>query len=405
MNTQPVIAVFGVWDGPHGGNRTSTQVLVRALQQLDYHVVGVGPARQRPVGEEIVDTIPVYFMSALPWGVYGESWHARGGVSRFLRAQGASAAWAVNGRYGVTVPRAMPLAIWEPTTRSDEQSAVQRAQREAGLAQTKGQVLHRISYPLDQFLERNVVRRAQRVCAMSEYTGERLLKEGLLERDRLRILWHPPATAFEGATREGGDAQRDRDMIFVGRGYDPRKGLHRLVVALREQEVIGAAPTITLVGAGTEGAAREMRRNGLDATSFKAESDIQLVDVMRRHRFLVMPSVQEGFGIVAAEALHLGVPVIATRCGGPEGFLGMSGAGFLCESSLAGLRHGIAEALGTFAEQELRMRLVATDFARRHLGWRRFVENVAEVTAALYVPAHDLRQPQAALPSGAAKPS
>jgi glycosyltransferase involved in cell wall biosynthesis len=36
---------------------------------------------------------------------------------------------------------------------------------------------------------------------------------------------------------------------------------------------------------------------------------------------LLHPSERETFGIVLAEAMALGLPVIATRCGGPESFV------------------------------------------------------------------------------------
>ena len=48
---------------------------------------------------------------------------------------------------------------------------------------------------------------------------------------------------------------------------------------------------------------------------------------LRDAALFVLPSLQEGFGVVAAEALAAGVPVVATPSGGPEELLRASGGG------------------------------------------------------------------------------
>ena len=44
----------------------------------------------------------------------------------------------------------------------------------------------------------------------------------------------------------------------------------------------------------------------------------QVVDHYRTNDFLVLPSRQEAFGMVAAEAMSYGLPVVVTSSGGPE---------------------------------------------------------------------------------------
>ena len=66
--------------------------------------------------------------------------------------------------------------------------------------------------------------------------------------------------------------------------------------------------------------------------------------------FFVLPSLFETFGLVAAKALALGNPFIATRCGGPEDIV-KNEDGILVE---AGNIEGMAKALGDIVAQRTR---------------------------------------------------
>lgn len=47
----------------------------------------------------------------------------------------------------------------------------------------------------------------------------------------------------------------------------------------------------------------------------------EVAKILRESHFLILPSLEESFGIVLIEAMACGKPVIATRCGGPESFV------------------------------------------------------------------------------------
>jgi glycosyltransferase involved in cell wall biosynthesis len=67
---------------------------------------------------------------------------------------------------------------------------------------------------------------------------------------------------------------------------------------------------------------------GVDALGTVAS----VADALREASLFVLPSWQEGFGIVAAEALACGVPVVTTPSGGPEALVRDSGGGVVLGS-------------------------------------------------------------------------
>lgn len=72
-------------------------------------------------------------------------------------------------------------------------------------------------------------------------------------------------------------------------------------------------------------------------------------DVMRASDLFVLPSLGETFGIVLGEAMACGVPVIATRCGGPE-WVVAADTGLLVPPADAG---ALADAIARFMRGEV----------------------------------------------------
>jgi glycosyltransferase involved in cell wall biosynthesis len=78
--------------------------------------------------------------------------------------------------------------------------------------------------------------------------------------------------------------------------------------------------TYHVIGQGPEREALEIRalRAGVDVIFYGGLSHDLAMQHLSNADMLLHPSSYETFGIVLAEAMAVGLPVIATRCGGPE---------------------------------------------------------------------------------------
>ncbi|WP_245179418.1 glycosyltransferase family 4 protein [Streptomyces montanisoli] len=114
---------------------------------------------------------------------------------------------------------------------------------------------------------------------------------------------------------------RLRRWLFLG-GLIPRKGVDWLLEAFAQCHAEDPELTLTLVGEGElrgrlTGRARELGLgNAVEFTG--AVPPPRALELMREHDLLVHPSRYETFGMTVVEAVAAGLPVLVTRCGGPE---------------------------------------------------------------------------------------
>ncbi|MBI2505763.1 MAG: glycosyltransferase family 4 protein [Candidatus Latescibacteria bacterium] len=192
---------------------------------------------------------------------------------------------------------------------------------------------------------------AQAVIAVSQELGR--LAEGLGAR-RLRVIPNGvDCQLFKPGTRSPGAG--GWRLLYVGR-FDVAKGLGVLLEALARLRQHRRDLSLKLVGGnaatGTEAPFRaQVARLGLgECVEFAAEVPWQEVPRhMGEADVFVLPSFSEGLPLVLVEALACGLPLVATRCGGPEELV-RAGVGQLVEvGEVEGLAHGIEVVLDHYA--------------------------------------------------------
>jgi len=178
-------------------------------------------------------------------------------------------------------------------------------------------------------MQRFVARRLDRIVTVSYNSADDTSRLFKIPRDKFRVVHN--GVDIELFDRDTSVAKEPNSLIVVG-GHSPLKGLAHLLGAIRllkgEREL-----RLTVVGGPPDGKYSPglVRDYGLeDVVTFTGR--ISPEDLVRRYsasEVAVVPSLYEGFGFPAAEAMSCGVPVISTTAGalpevvGPDGEAGM----------------------------------------------------------------------------------
>lgn len=176
-------------------------------------------------------------------------------------------------------------------------------------------------------------------------------------------------------------ADGTRTILFLSRIH-PKKGILHLVSAWRRVRRPGWR--IVVAGPDTDGHLAEIRRAA--AESGVAEDFVfpgavygeQKWDLYRRADLFVLPTYSENFGVVVAEALAMGVPVITTT-GTPWRALQEQRCGWWTDVGAEPLAAALAEALPLSDAQRREMGQRGAAFVRAEFSWDRIGRDMAAV--------------------------
>ncbi len=240
-------------------------------------------------------------------------------------------------------------------------------------------------------LEQSVYRRAARFIVLSEAFGRVLTEQHGIDPSRIRVIpggvdsarFSVPETRAEARARL--DWPANRPILFVVRRLVRRMGLENLIDGIRHARAV--VPDLLVLIAGSGPLARELEER---CVVQGVERNVRLLGYLhddllplayRAADLSIVPSVSlEGFGLIVAESLAAGTPVLVTDVGGlPETLEALSPQCVIHERGPAALGGAIADAFrGATA---LPSAEACSRHARERFDWQQVVRRVRETYA------------------------
>jgi glycosyltransferase involved in cell wall biosynthesis len=169
-----------------------------------------------------------------------------------------------------------------------------------------------------------MAKKASKIVAVSKYSHDKILEHYNVEETKIRII--PNGVDIEkfkptdlSASKRKFNLDKEPTVLFVG-SLVPRKGLHYLVEAAKKVVKQQANTKFVIVG---DGPLRKQLDESLNNAGLMGNfmflgnlKEDQLPTVYSASDVFVLPSIQEGQGIVLLEAQACGKPVVAFGEGG-----------------------------------------------------------------------------------------
>lgn len=199
-----------------------------------------------------------------------------------------------------------------------------------------------------QAKERLAVRQADLILTVSDYSKQQIVEYFKLPETRVRAITEGPSRIFGSLPKnEGGEpvlrryglTADSRWLLYVG-GISPHKNLQRLVEAFKQLIVNPTFADVKLVLVGDyqndtfhsdyPALKAQMERLYLnDKVIFTGYvKDEDLVYLYNATSTFVLPSLEEGFGLPAIEAMACGAPVVVSNRGSLPEIVGNAGRYF-----------------------------------------------------------------------------
>jgi len=190
------------------------------------------------------------------------------------------------------------------------------------------------------------IRQANLIATVSEYSKRQIVEYFRLPESRLRIISEAARPVFKVLPRTSemcetlaryGLQPEEKFLLYVG-GISPHKNLATLIDAFEQTAKNQLNLKLVLVGdykddpffSAFPALKKQVAELGLENrvvfTGFIEDED--LVYLYNAATLLAFPSLEEGFGLPAMEAMACGTPVAASNCGSLPEVLGAAGRFF-----------------------------------------------------------------------------
>jgi glycosyltransferase involved in cell wall biosynthesis len=218
-------------------------------------------------------------------------------------------------------------------------------------------------------IARRVFAQAVSVTTVSRYLRQQIEARLPELAGRVAITPMPVNRIFSDSPQRRVSGRVERKTIVAAGRLSRQKGFHDLIAAGKLLHERGHDVKIVLVGEGPEEQALRDLASRLDISDRVVLAGVQtasqLAETYRACDAFVLPSEDEGLGLVLIEAMLCGAPVVGARSGGICDTIADSQTGLLVEPGDAeGLAQALAHLFDSPTENQ-RMALAGRAFAQR----------------------------------------
>lgn len=172
-----------------------------------------------------------------------------------------------------------------------------------------------IHIPVVRGMVRLALKKASHIIALSEDLKNATKKFGISD-EKITVI---PNGVNISQFPMGKDEPRRPQILFVGSLIE-RKGVNFLIDAMSIIHKADPEAKLLLVGEGKDREEYERMVSRLDLgnsiTFLGTQSQERVGELLRQSRLFVLPSIEEGQGVVLVEALASGTPCVGSRVGG-----------------------------------------------------------------------------------------
>jgi len=310
-----------------GGIKTMVDEGLNLLKILNYEINLINPLYSRKTRRFNSEIKEISTTQLIDFDKFPLFHHIIFGFKRrYLQEEKYGVALGIVATSHTALPLALsrrPFCIWVATSYADELEA--KFSSSSGDEPAK-RLRNSIQWLFLEKIERYVLRKAVSVLALSDHTASKLLELEPDIKTRLNVFPLPIDTKLFSPKKS---IKKIKGLLInIGRINDPRKNTSLLIKAFSKIKNIHPQARLLLIG--------EKMNIELSCLvrSLKLEDSIKIIDNMprkklikylRRAEIFIATPVQEGLGISILEAMSCGLPVIVTRCGGPETAIRMGG--------------------------------------------------------------------------------